>query len=174
MKSFSNRTHKDNSEELFMQMLSDHKDSFYRIAYSYVKNEQEALDVVQESVCKGYVALKKIKEISYMKTWFTRIVINTSINSLNKGKRIMPFEIVKETDVKFESHDIERNLDLYDALNILKTQERSIVVLRFFEDHKLEDIAQAMDMPLNTVKTTLYRGLKKLRRHLEEENYHGE
>ncbi len=173
MKSFTNRAQNDNPEELFMKMLSNNKDSFYRIAYSYVKNEQDALDVVQESVCKGYVALKKIKETSYMKTWFTRIVMNTSINYLNKSKRVLPFEIVKEVSEKYESHDIERNLDLYDALSILKTQERSIVVLRFFEDHKLEDIAQAMDMPLNTVKTTLYRCLKKLRRHLEEENTNG-
>ena len=59
--------------------------------------------------------------------------------------------------------DQYRNLDLYKALDELDEMYRTIIILRYFEDMKIEDIAYILDENLNTVKTRLYRGLKILK-----------
>ena len=77
---------KQSKEKQFIEMLERDKAQFYRMAYSYMRNEHDALDVVQESVCKAYEHLSDLREIKYMKTWFTRILINTSRGMLKHNK----------------------------------------------------------------------------------------
>ncbi len=60
-------------------------------------------------------------------------------------------------------------MDLNYALGLLKEKEKAVVILRFFEEYRLEEIAKTLDEPLNTIKTILYRSLKKLKLNLEEE-----
>tara|TARA_Y100001933_G_C18940103_1_gene539160 strand:+ start:214 stop:753 length:540 start_codon:yes stop_codon:yes gene_type:complete len=160
-------------EDLFVEMLEAYKDQFYRIAYSYMKNEHDALDAIQESVCRAYASLEKLKEIEHMKTWFVRIVINTAINELKLKKRFQPsveVENVLEDGQKTPPYEeqVEDKLDLMDTLSLLSEKEQAIIILRFFEDYKLEDVAKSVDLPLNTTKTTLYRALKKMRINYEE------
>lgn len=158
-------------ETEFLRMLEDNKSSFYKIAYSYVKNESDALEAVQESVCKAYTSLGKLKEKEYMKTWFTRIIINTSIDMTGKNKKIISFEEEVSKDKESSSsleNEVTDNLDLKEALDKLNENEKAIIKLRFFEDMKFEDISRVLEQPINTVKTIHYRALKKLRIDLEE------
>ncbi len=157
-------------ERIFLEMLEANKDNFYRIAYSYVKNKDDALDVIQDSVYKGYSSLGKLKNPEYMKTWFTRIIINSSINLLKANKRFVLSEEVelKET-VDHKASKSEEKIDLKRALESLKDKEKAIVVLRYFEDYKLEEIAATLDEPISTIKSTLYRALKKMKINFEEE-----
>jgi len=153
-----------NIEAEFVEMIEENKDKFYRIALSYVKNEHDALDIVQESVCKGYIALDKLNNQSYMKTWFTRIIINTSINTIKKSDKFVLYEDTffdNDRNIKDLKH--EEKIDLNIVLDTLKEKEKAIVVLRFFEEYKFEEIAQILDEPINTVKATLYRSLKKMK-----------
>lgn len=156
-------------EEKFVHMLEEHKESFYRIAYSYMKNEHDALDIVQESVCKGYASLGGLKDQKFMKTWFTRILINTAISSLNRNKKVVVLEdtAMDVQEVHVETGSDER-LDLSSALERLQESEQTIVVLRYFEDYRLEDISRVVDKPVSTVKSILYRALKKMKISLEE------
>lgn len=162
-----------NLEADFVNMLEDDNATFYRIAFSYMKNEHDALDVIQESVCKGYASLEKLKHAEYMKTWFTRILINTAINTLKKSGKVVLFEQPLPESKEDQHPDTsEERMDLQQALEQLKELEKAIVVLRFFEDYKLEEIAAALKMPLSTVKSTLYRALKKLKINFEEAYIH--
>ena len=78
-------------------------ESMYRMAFVYMKNESDALDVVQESVVKAIKSSGQLKEESYMKTWLFRIVINTALDELEKRKKILPCtrktKIQKKTDI---------------------------------------------------------------------------
>lgn len=73
----------------FQELVLQEKDNLYRMAYIYMKNENDALDVVHESVFKAYKSIKKLKEPSYFSTWLTRIIINTSIDFLKKKTYMM-------------------------------------------------------------------------------------
>ena len=143
-------------EQTVRQQLSDyivaHQEEFYRLAYSYVKNRDAALDVVQE----------------YLKTWFYRILLNESMNHHRRAKRLVPLEdTLLETPAP--ARDPGERLDLYDAIERLDWKEQTVVRLRFFEDMKLEEIARVTNTNLNTVKSRLYKSLRRLRELTEEE-----
>ena len=141
---------------------------FYRLAYSYVKDRDAALDVVQESIVKALTKADTLREPAYVKTWFYRILVNESINWYRRGQRLVPLEDRLEQEAAPES-DHSARLDLYDAIERLNEKERTVVRLRYFEDLKLEEIARVTGANLNTVKSRLYKGLKHLKEWTEED-----
>ena len=153
---------------LLIEYIKTHQEQFYRIAYSYAKNQQDALDIVQTSVEKALRASGGIKEQKYIATWFTRILINTSIDVLRKRKREVLTDTMEDwIGARVEEQD--ENLDLYEALDLLKPEEKTLMILRYFEDLRFQDIAEAMDMNINTVKTKTYSIIKKLKIQMEGE-----
>ena len=147
------------------KILIENYEKYYRLAYSYVKNEQDALDIVQESAYRAIRELDKVKESSFLSTWIYRIVIHTAIDCLRKRER----EEVSLYDVDIPHEDQYREDDPLELLNTLEEKDRAIVILKYLEDWKLEEIAEVMDMNASTVKSRLYRALKKLKIALEPE-----
>lgn len=152
-----------NFEREFEDYIISNNELFYRLAYSYVKNTDDALDVVQESIYKAFSSIDSLKDYSYIKTWFYRIIVNTSLDLLRKRKR----EVVTDEEYIFDENNGEcdkyHDIDLKNALDDLPEMYRSIIILRYFEDLKLEEISQVLNENINTVKTRLYKGLKILR-----------
>lgn len=147
------------------ELLLENYEKYYRLAYSYVKNEPDALDIVQESAYRVIKDCGRVREGKYLSTWIYRIVINTSIDFLRKQKR--EGISLEEVEIPYEDH--YREEDSLTLLSSLEEKDRAIVILKYCEDWKLEEIAQAMEMNLNTVKARLYRALKKLKIALETE-----
>lgn len=152
----------------FAERIQSSQARLYRIAFCYVKNEQDALDIVGEAIYKGMSNLHTLKEIAYFNTWITRIVINTAIDFTRKHKQIMVCEneILELACSDTNDFDVEDTVDLYEALDYLSSQERSCIVLRYFEDRTFTEIAEILQEPESTVKTRVYRSLKKLRGYL--------
>ena len=156
------------NDALISEVLTTHYAYFYRIAYSYVRNETDAQDVVQESAYKAIYHSKKLKQPEYVQTWITRIVINEAVSFLRKHKReILPLENESETAAAEEGLSKEENIDLKEAIERLGQDEKLLITLRFFEDKKLEEIAEVCGEALSTIKSRLYRTLKKLRLDLD-------
>ena len=139
-------------------------EAMYRLAYTYVRNEEDALDIVQESVYKAMKGAGSVKGEAYIKTWLWRIVMNTAVDFIRKNRREISVDAFSETG----REDIYRDFDTLDALKVLDERERAVVVLRFFEEQKLTEIAETLCENVNTVKTILYRSLKKLKMELTE------
>ena len=146
------------------QFIADYK-KLYRLAYSYVHNENDALDIVQESAYKAIKNSSSLQQVQYAGTWIYRIVINESIQFLRKQKQ----QTVQLYEVDGEAEDTYTDLDLRRALEQLEPLDKTVVVLRFFEGLQLNQIAQMLDENLNTVKSRLYRSLKKLKLSLADE-----
>ncbi|MGN8800882.1 sigma-70 family RNA polymerase sigma factor [Candidatus Merdisoma sp. HCP28S3_D10] len=144
--------------------ILDNYEAMYRLAYSYVRNEEDALDIVQESVYKAIKNAGKVQQEAYIRTWLWRIVMNTAVDLIRSRKNETGLEEAGETG----KEDTYQDFDTLEALNILEPREKAVIVLRFFEDQKLEDIARMLQENTNTVKTILYRSLKKLRVELTE------
>lgn len=154
------------------KQLADHvianKESYYRLAYSYVKNVDDALDIVQDSIYKALSSIATLKEPNYIKTWFYRIVVNASLDFLRKQKKLVIVEEEALCSLDAGEIDCYEDFDLKKALDDLPDNYRSIVILRYFEDLKIEEIAEILDENINTTKTWLYKALKKLRITIEE------
>ena len=159
-------------EQTVYQQLTDylvaHQEDFYRLAFSYVKNRDAALDVVQESIVKALSKSDSLRRPEYMKSWFYRILLNESMNHFRRGRRLVPLEDTLADRAAPETDPAER-LDLYDAIERLEPREQAIIRLRFFEDMKLEEIARVTATNLNTVKSRLYKSLRELRELTGEE-----
>lgn len=158
------------SKEYIKQLeayLLEKRNAHFRLAYSYVKNDEDAWDILQDAIVKALKAIHKHQFPEYMNSWFYRILINSSLDFLRKKKRFIPFE---DTDLEITT-DRYQDLDLQHALDNLPTELKTIIILRYFEDQKIGDIAKILDQNENTVKTKLYRSLKLLRMDLEETIY---
>ena len=149
------------------RILTDNYEKYYRLAYSYMRNEDDALDVVQESAYRAIRDCGKVKNKDYLSTWIYRIVVNTALDLLRKKKN----ETLTEELPAIPVEDQYQETELRTILNQLDHKSKTIIILRYFEDLKLEDIADILGDNLNTVKARLYRSLKKLRLNLEAEHY---
>ena len=147
------------------RVLLENYDKYYRLAYSYMKSEQDALDVVQESAYKAIRDCGQVKEQRYIGTWLYRIVVNTALDALRRRGREVALEEWQENSWQ----PSYAGLELWKILDRLDEKERTVVVLRYFHDLKLEDIAGILGENVNTVKARLYRTLKKMRMELEPE-----
>lgn len=75
----------------FGTLVEREQEYLYRMAFLYVRQEQDALDVVQESILKAYKSLKTLREPEYFRTWLTKIVINTAQDTLRAGSARLPW-----------------------------------------------------------------------------------
>jgi len=150
------------------EYIIENKNSFYRVAYSYTKNEDDALDVVQESIYKALYSVDNLQDINYIKTWYYKILIRTSIDNIRKNaryKNLVSTELPLDQDGVYDKYT---DIDLRKALEELPIEYKSILLLRFFEDLKIEEVAEILDENVNTVKTRLYTALKKLKYKIKE------
>ena len=155
-------------KKLIEDIVIENKENYYRLAYSYVKNSDDALDIIQESIYKAIVSMESLKNPKYIKTWFYRIVVNTSLDFLRKHKRV---DVVEQEIIERyipSDKDKYENIDLRRALDDLPHDYRSIIILRYFEDLKIEEVADVLNQNVNTVKTRLYRALKMLRLKMDD------
>ena len=147
-------------------LIETEQERFYRIAYSYVKNREDALDIVHNAIVKALQSCPGLHSPEYAQTWFCRILINESISFLRKNRRFVPLEEIQEAADNTQPEQ-EAYLDLYAALDKLPPELKTVVIVRFFEDMKLDEIAEVLSANLSTVKSRLYRALKLLKLDME-------
>lgn len=158
------------TEQQFSERMEICKEKLYRFAYCYVKNEQEALEIVSEAAYKAYLSFEKLKNPEYFETWVSRIVINCAMDHI---KRKQKYTYMEDSAIEYASKEdsvsLEEKMDLYEALDRLMPEDKSFIILKYFEDQRFKDMAEVLSLPENTVKTRLYRILDKLKKHLIKE-----
>lgn len=156
-------------KEILVDYIKNNQEKLYRVAFSYSKNEEEALDIVQEAITKALKNIGKLKEEKYVKTWFYRILINESLQYIKRNKKLITCEL-KEIESKLEWNDniTVEGIDIYQKIQSLNEKLQTVIILRFFEDMKIEEIAKITKTNTNTVKTRLYKALKILKINMEE------
>jgi len=155
-------TMKKGNEYIIEQNLISNYDMYYRLAYSYVHNSSDAMDIVQEGAYKAILKSNLLSKPEYATTWIYRIMINETFSFLRSNKR----EITDISEIEIPKTDSYVDFDLEKAIDSLDPKDKIIIVLRFFEDYKLEEIAEMVEENLSTVKSRLYRSLKKLKINL--------
>lgn len=150
--------------EVIEKLLLQNYNKYYRLAYSYVHNDSDAGDIVQNGAYKAIFYSYKLKNIEYAETWLYRIMLNEIFANYREKESVTLDEAAYDQG----KEDTYENVDLQKAIDTLEKKDRAVVVLRYFEDRKLEDIAEVLQENLSTVKSRLYRSLKKLRLEMEE------
>ena len=143
--------------------MEESKEKFYRLAYCYVKQEQDALDILSEATYRGFLHLEKLEKPEYFDTWMSRIIINCAYDLLKKQNKYELSEPDDSLPAEPEPLSIDDRLDLYQALDTLPPAEKSLIILKYFEDRSFREIASILNIPESTVKTRLYRVIGKLK-----------
>lgn len=158
----------DSRVDLLSSYIQGKQTSFYQLAMTYVKDSAAAMDVVQEASYKALRSVGGLRNLDYMKTWFYRILVNESLQYLRKNRKNLPLEDAEWVASPVHG-DLHEHMDLYDAIGRLPPKYKTVVVLRYFEDFTMEEIAKVMGCPVGTIKSRASRAMKFLRQTLEGE-----
>jgi RNA polymerase sigma-70 factor (ECF subfamily) len=165
---------KEGQMESYDELMQRHQKNVYRIAHSFAKNEQGAMDITQNIFLKAYENIDRFREESQFKTWLTRISYNEGQNWIRKNKKHFTHEDLNnhlsEASSSVTQEDdflaIENKTILLRSLYDLNTKYRLAIVLRYFENYPIRDIADTLNCSEGVVKNMLHRSLLKLRKSL--------
>ena len=152
----------------FEKLLLQYKSYLYKVAYTYVKDKQVALDILQETSFKAWLNIHTLKDEEKFKPWITKILVNTALNYIKKESKVIYMEDENSIIYSEKSISIEEKLDLYDAIDLLKPKYKTVIILKYFDDMKIEDISYVLNTPENTVKSHLKRAKESLSSILKE------
>lgn len=170
----------DDDEDAFATFVSRYQRRFYRLAFGYLRNHEEALDAVQEAFIKIHRARATWEPRANPFTWAYRIVANHCIDMLRK-RRGGHYSIDDQDDEgharQIRDDRTEDPLDaqvrreeadeIREAIQELPARQREILVLRHYEGLSLQEIADAQQCALGTVKSSLHRALANLKNVIE-------
>ncbi|MEG0260835.1 MAG: sigma-70 family RNA polymerase sigma factor [Lysinibacillus sp.] len=162
------------NKSAFEQLIKQHYQQIYRTAFLYVHNQEDALDVVQESTYQALLSIHTLKNPEYFMTWFTKIIIRCSGQLLTRRKSIVPLTEEMLENIPTNNASVNEDaLFLMDALGKLKENHRTTLILFYYYDYSIKTISEMMDIPEGTVKTYLSRGKMTLKQNFEKERNHG-
>ncbi len=165
------RSHADLTAEL-NALVAEHSEAIYRVARSVVRDSALAEDVVQETLIKVWRHLDSWRGEGSLKSWVLRIAHNTAVSTLrrirdeSRDPATLPESVERrELEGDVQSHALVAQL--WEELQNFDELTRSIVVMRELEDMSYEEIAEALRVPMPTVKTRLFRARRALSVALE-------
>lgn len=166
----------------FQEIVERYKKKVYYIAYDIVGDHPEAEDISQEVFIKMYRALNRFRKDAKMSSWLFQIAVNTSIDSLRRRKakpriNVGDIEQVGVREKALESTNLEADPErravatlmqehIDQALHKITPQERAVFMMRHYNEFKIREIADVLEVSSGTVKSLLFRALKKLRKEL--------
>jgi len=142
-------------------LFKQYKNDIYRIAYTYVNNEADALDIVQESAYQAYISKDKIRDKEKFKSWILKIAANKSKDLLRKNKLISLEDLSNVNTM--QAKDRESVNIFMDNLRTLSIDEKNIIVLKVYFEYTFEMISDDLKISVSTVKSKYYRALEKLK-----------
>lgn len=157
----------DNYEIIIDHILTNEK-KFYRIAFYYAKERETALDIVQNAICKAIENEHQLRNPEAVKTWFYRILINESMSLLKKNKWMESYDEQEKLEPVYVETAFEKDDSVAQAVDKLPDKLRTVILLRFYEDLSLQEIAEVTGVNLSTVKTRLYTALGRLKTTMTE------
>ena len=149
-----------NKARTFIQLVESNKHSMYKIARSYLSNDEDIADAIQDAIESCWRNLDQLEKPAYFRTWMTRILIHKCIDIIRKNRRE---HLVSDFPEYGAEHKDLDNYEFSELMKSLDEKYRTILLLYYGEGFKISEIAQLLDMEENTVKTRLSRGRQKFR-----------
>ncbi|NHN32665.1 RNA polymerase sigma factor [Paenibacillus agricola] len=161
---------KKRDKEALLQLILAEKEAYYRLAYSYMRNEADAMDVLQEMIVRLYERIGQLKKEESFYTWSKTILVNQCKNSLKRNNKVIP--LGDQSDVNkghisstgiSDYRQVEEQMDLQALLTHLNADQREAIQLKYYHDLDYGSIAAMTRVSMGTVKSRIYQGLQKLR-----------
>lgn len=166
----------------FQRLVERYKKKIYFLAYDILGDHHEAEDISQEVFIKVFRSLRNFRRDAKMSSWICQITANTCIDALRKKKSKPQVNLedfnhvslqdnlaggstrVQNPELSAEASIMQHKIQ--NALHKVTPKERTVFVMRHYNDLKIKEIAETLQVSSGTVKSLLFRALKKLRKEL--------
>lgn len=147
--------------KLIEETLINNHEMLYKIAFKYLKNHDDVLDALQETAYNAAKKAGNVKNREYILTWIVRILINTCLQMLKKKQQ---FDIVEfdENAYYAKAYIIDSDIEISEILLKINKNYRDVIIMKYIEGYKINEIAKSYKKPESTIKTWLRRGLEAL------------
>lgn len=146
---------KRGDHEAFINLIKPLELQMYNIAKAILRHDEDCADAIQEAILQAYKSLSGLREASFFKTWLYRILINECNRILRKKSKVVSLQ--NQEEARHVTPSIDVQIDLREAVYRLEEVSRTIVILHYFRDLPLRQIAEMLDLNESAVKTRLHR-----------------
>jgi RNA polymerase sigma-70 factor, ECF subfamily len=170
---------KNGSKEAFESLVKKHQKNIYYLCRRMTGAHQSADDLSQETFVKAYFSLSSFKEKMNFFSWIRRIAVNSTLNYLKKTEKEKPLS--KEPQINSFNpepypnqqpldriHQDELDIKLRESIQRLPKEQKSVFILKVFEDMSYKEISDSLDIPIGTVMSRLSRARQRLKFLLSE------
>ncbi len=156
-------------KEALVQLIMAQKNDFYKLAYLYMKNEEDTLDALQDTIVILYENIHKLKKHEAFYSWSKTILVNCCKKLLKENKKIVSLDYIKEEPYEECFDKKNEQIILQKHLSNLKEKYQEVIKLHYFLDLDNETISKIINIPIGTVKSRIFNGIKKLKESLRGE-----
>lgn len=139
----------------------------YRLARAILLDDDEAEDAVQDACLQAWLKRSSLRERDRFDAWFDRILVNGCRDRLRRRRRLREITPTLESRARLGEQISAVDHDLDVAFDALDADHRVVVLMRFWQDRTIDDIAARLDIPTGTVKSRLHYALRTMRAQLE-------
>ncbi|MGE4282287.1 MAG: RNA polymerase sigma factor [Clostridia bacterium] len=151
------------NQESLIQLIMAQKQDYYKLAFVYMKNEEDALDVMEDMIVAIYENIHLLKNNEAFYSWSKTILVNRCKALLKKKKKVIYTDYIQEKVYEEKFNEKEEQVILEEHLSRLNAKHQEVLKLRYFLDLNYQSIAQLLKVPIGTVKSRINIGLRKLR-----------
>ena len=163
-----------NNKDEFCENIRLCESAMYHLAFSIMKNDADAGDVISESIYRAYKNLHTLKNKKHFKTWILAIVHNTAIETIRKNSKMIPTDEIEDSISNDSYNSLTTKLTVHDAIQKLKQPYQTVVILFYLENLSILEISQITHSNIVAVKKQLSRARKMLLEDLKEDFNHEE
>ena len=149
------------NKRAYYSLIKEYTPYLYKIAFLHTKYEEDAKSIFEDTVYNSFKNIHKLKYPDKFKIWITRILIN-------EIDYFLEYTGMVESEVEIKPNT--NKIDLYKAIDILESKIKSVIILRYYCNFKVEEIGEILDLSQNTVNIYTKRGFKEMKELLKEEH----
>lgn len=157
------------NKERFCEQIRLCERAMYSVAFSVLKNETDSAEVISEAIYRAYKKLDTLKNEKAFKPWILRIVHNTAVEEIRKNSKVIAMDEISDSFYRGFEQKLAENISLKNAVDSLKQPYRTAVVLFYYENLSVLQIAQITETTPAAVKQRLSRARNILKELLKED-----
>ena len=156
---------KAGNEEAYKELVEMYKKPLFNLVYSIIANSEEAEEIVQDVFVSFYIKRESFEGRSKIYTWLYRVSFNRSVDHIRKREREKKYRIKEYRNSEVQESDNDNSINkiiLAEALSKLEDDFRIPLMMAEYENYSYNEISETLDLPVNTVRTRIFRARKKL------------
>lgn len=156
-------------KEEFCEYIRNNEKGMYYLAYSILRNDADVADCISEAIYRAYKNINSLKKVDTFKPWIMSIVHNTAVEMIRKNSKTIPVDAIEIVSLENHAQKITNKISVQEAIKSLKQPYHTVIILYYYENLSIKEIAKVTNSTSIAVKKQLSRARLLLKEMLKEE-----